>query len=153
MMPLWVALIIIAAAAIAFVCLRLEPTTAAKPSRELRARRESSPIKVRLSEIFDEERRPGRQDLPRENAQICNLSWFDDTIPLSDTDFSHCQFIRCKLIDDGGPFSMEDCFMDNCTIYSASVRQPANESREERRYSGPKQGIPKRPLTKSELWY
>lgn len=89
----------------------------------------------------------------RENARICNLSWFDDTIYLSDTDFSHCQFIRCKLIDDGGPFSMEECFMDSCTIQSANVleSQLMNDSRAERRYNGPKYGIPKRPLTNSTL--
>lgn len=100
---------------------------------------------VRLQEIFDDEfyGKRERETPPRENARICNLSWFDDTIYLSDTDFSHCQFIRCKLIDDGGPFSMKDCFMDSCTIRSANAvePQPANGSRGERQYND------KRPLT------
>lgn len=83
--------------------------------------------------------------IPRENARICNLSWFDDSIYLSDTDFSHCQFIRCKLIDDGGPFSMQDCFMDSCTIRSANDAdpQPAHEIAKERQYRNSE----KRPLT------
>lgn len=97
--------------------------------------------------------RPIERTIPRENARICNLSWFDDTIYLSDTDFSHCQFIRCKLVDDGGPFSMEECFLDSCTIQSANVleSQLMNDSRAECRYNGPKYGIPKRPLTNSTL--
>lgn len=97
--------------------LKLVGVRALKPSIE-----EMSGLLSADADIFPE------RTIPRENARICNLSWFDDTIYLSDTDFSHCQFIRCKLIDDGGPFSMEDCFIESCTIRSANAvePQPAN---------------------------
>ena len=48
-------------------------------------------------------------------AKICNMIWTDRAVMLGDTDFSRCRFIHCTLIDDG-PFSMQGCFMDNCTI-------------------------------------
>ena len=156
MMPLWVALSIVAACAVAFVLLRREPKRKPAPRAPL--------VRWRISELFDDkpkacpegysimggcvdrgpwqlpaepsprgrrEAEGERRNVPRENAQICNLSWFDAIIPLGDTDFSHCQFIRCKLLDDGGPFSMKDCFLDHCTIQSANVQdeEPANERR------------------------
>jgi hypothetical protein len=62
---------------------------------------------------------------PRETHQrsrICNMRWSNTTVLLGDTDFVRCRFFNCKLIDDG-PFSMEKCFMENCTIQTAKERQ------------------------------
>ena len=52
-----------------------------------------------------------------ERSRICNMRWANTTVLLVDTDFVRCRFFNCKLIDDG-PFSMERCLMENCTIQS-----------------------------------
>ena len=52
-----------------------------------------------------------------ERSRICNMRWANATVLLGDTDFVRCRFFNCKLIDDG-PFSMERCLMENCTIQS-----------------------------------
>ncbi len=52
-----------------------------------------------------------------ERSRICNMRWANTTVLLGDTDFVRCRFFNCKLIDDG-PFSMERCLMENCTIQS-----------------------------------
>lgn len=54
---------------------------------------------------------------PTERSRICNMRWANTTVLLGDTDFVRCRFFNCKLIDDG-PFSMERCLMENCTIQS-----------------------------------
>ena len=50
-----------------------------------------------------------------ERSRICNLRWSNTTVTLGETDFVRCRFFRCRLIDDG-PFSMEKCFLEECTI-------------------------------------
>jgi hypothetical protein len=52
---------------------------------------------------------------PHERSRICNMRWANATVLLGDTDFIRCRFFNCQLIDDG-PFSMENCFVENCTI-------------------------------------
>lgn len=58
-----------------------------------------------------------RQKQNTGRSRICNMRWANTTVLLGDTDFIRCRFFNCKLIDDG-PFSMERCLMENCTIQS-----------------------------------
>ncbi len=50
-----------------------------------------------------------------ERSRICNMRWSNTTVMLGETDFIRCRFFRCRLIDDG-PFSMEKCFVEDCSI-------------------------------------
>lgn len=75
----------------------------------------------------------------RHTATICNTSYIDRSVMLGDTDFKYCQFIRCRLINDG-PFSFADCFMDSCSLQSANVvkAQAIDEPRAERQHRKPR---------------
>ena len=52
------------------------------------------------------------------------MRWANTTVALGETDFVRCRFFNCKLIADG-PFSIEHCFVDNCTIRSANAEFPS----------------------------
>jgi hypothetical protein len=90
---------------------------------------------------FDELAAGLKRDREARNAVICNTSYIDLSVMLGDTDFKYCQFIRCKLIDDG-PWSMELCFMDSCTLQSANVAKSQEfiEREGERRHSNVTKG-------------
>ena len=63
-----------------------------------------------------------------ERSRICNMRWSNVTVTLGDMDFIHCRFFNCKLIDDG-PFSMEKCFIDSCTIQTKEQQRETTTSR------------------------
>ena len=67
---------------------------------------------------------------PRETEErfrICNMRWANTTVLLGNTDFVRCRFFNCKLIDDG-PFSMERCLIENCTIQSRDSYEKTSSS-------------------------
>jgi hypothetical protein len=70
--------------------------------------------------------------LNHERSQICNMRWANTTVLLGDTNFIRCRFFNCKLIDDG-PFSMERCYTENCTIQSKDSYEKTSLSVRSRR--------------------
>jgi hypothetical protein len=52
---------------------------------------------------------------PGERSRICNMRWANRTVFLGETDFIHCKFFNCRLIQDG-EFSMQNCYMEDCSI-------------------------------------
>lgn len=62
-----------------------------------------------------------------ERARICNMRWANTTVLLGDSDFLRCRFFNCKLIDDG-PFFMENCYTENCTIQSRGSHEKTSSS-------------------------
>jgi len=68
-------------------------------------------------------------EYPKQRSRLCNIFWSNTTVYLGDNDFIHCRFDNCKLIDDG-PFSMEKCFIEGCTIQTA--KEQHNETTDSR---------------------
>ena len=68
----------------------------------------------------------------KQRSRICNMRWANTTVLLGETDFIRCRFFNCKLIVDG-PFSMECCATENCTIQSKEPYENASTSARSRR--------------------
>jgi len=89
-----------------------------RPARSANAERSQS--------VFDSPEEHYKQQNP-ERSRICNMRWANTTVALGETDFVRCRFFNCKLIADG-PFSMEHCFVENCTIRSTTCARSTETS-------------------------